>query len=188
MSSADRVPVQLVSDAILRERIERSLRVVPDFPEPGIRFQDITPLLADASLFADVVNAMAAPWTGERITHVAGIESRGFILAGAIAVALRAGFIPIRKPGKLPWKSTALDYALEYGTGRLEMHVDACAEGSRVLIVDDVLATGGTASAVCALVESIGARVAGCTFLLALVTLNGASRLADRRVCTLVEC
>jgi adenine phosphoribosyltransferase len=181
------VPVQFATEPILRERIERRLRVVPDFPEPGILFQDITPLLADAPLFADVVNAMAAPWRNETITHVAGIESRGFILAAPVAVALGAGFIPIRKAGKLPWKTTTLDYALEYGTGQLEMHVDACTPSSRVLLVDDVLATGGTASAACALIESVGSEVAGCAFLLTIAALAGASRLPSHQLRSLLE-
>jgi adenine phosphoribosyltransferase len=186
MSKGGSVAIQLAAEPTLRSRIERSLRVVPDFPEPGILFQDITPLLADATLFADVVEAIAAPWRTDDVTHVAGIESRGFILAAPVALALRAGLIPIRKPGKLPSKSTALDYALEYGTGRLEMHLDACGPGSRVLIVDDVLATGGTASAACALVESVGSAVVGCSFLLTIAALDGAARLAARPLRSLV--
>jgi adenine phosphoribosyltransferase len=171
MTAADRHAGE--SSASLRERLERSLRVVPDFPEPGILFQDITPVLADASLLAEVTAELAAPWRGAAITHVAGVESRGFILAAPVAVALGAGFIPIRKPGKLPSRTVAREYVLEYGSGRLEVHEDACGAGSRVLLVDDVLATGGTARAACELVESLGATVVGCSFLIAIDALQG---------------
>jgi adenine phosphoribosyltransferase len=168
--------------AALLSRLRRTLRDVPDFPKPGIVFKDITPVLADPELFAAVISAMAAPFTDESITHVAGIESRGFIVGAAVAQRLRAGFIPIRKPGKLPWKTAGKDYALEYGTDRLEMHVDACTAGSRVLLVDDVLATGGTAAAACELIEGTGATVSGCSFLLSLVALRGSQRLSGRDV------
>lgn len=171
----------------LAARLGRSIRDVPDFPKPGILFKDITPALADAHLLADITSAIAAPWTGEGITHVAGIESRGFILAAPVALALSAGFVPIRKPGKLPWKVAGREYALEYGTDRLEMHVDACARGSRVLLVDDVLATGGTAAAAAALVEDVGATVVGCAFLLSIGALRGAVRLRGRTVQVLLE-
>jgi adenine phosphoribosyltransferase len=159
--------------------------VVPDFPEPGIQFQDITPVLADAELLAAVVEAMAAPWRGSGVTHVAGVESRGFILAAPVALTLGAGFIPVRKPGKLPWRTRTREYALEYGSGRLEIHEDACPAASRVVLVDDVLATGGTATAACELLESLGAAVVGCGFLIAIDALAGASRLGGRRVSVL---
>lgn len=171
----------------LPQRIARALRVVPDFPQPGIQFQDITPVLADAALFSQVVAGMVSPWSGRDITHVAGIESRGFILAAPIALALGAGFIPIRKPGKLPSRTAVQEYALEYGTGQLEVHADACASRARVLIVDDVLATGGTAAAACALVEAIGGQVVGCAFLLTIVALGGAARIARYDRESLVE-
>jgi adenine phosphoribosyltransferase len=161
-------------------RLTRTVRDVPDFPKPGIVFKDITPVLADATLFRDVTAAMAASFADRGVTHVAGIESRGFILAAPIAQALGAGFIPIRKPGKLPWRSVGKEYALEYGTDRLEMHVDACTTDSRVLLVDDVLATGGTAAAACALIEDVGGRVLGCSFLLAIGALRGEDRLEGR--------
>ena len=119
-------------------------------------FQDITPVLADAALLREAMEAMAAPWRDAGVTHVAGIESRGFIFGAPVAIELGAGFIPIRKPGKLPHRRVGRDYALEYGSGRLEMHEDACPAGSRVLIIDDVLATGGTARAACELVEGVG--------------------------------
>lgn len=171
----------------LRERIERTLRVVPDFPSPGILFQDITPVLADASLLAAVTAALAAPWAGAKVTHVAGVESRGFILAAPVAIALGAGFIPIRKPGKLPSRAVAREYALEYGSGRLEIHEDACAKGSRVLLVDDVLATGGTASAACALIESLGATVVACSFMVAIASLHGERMLRNHEIAVLVH-
>jgi adenine phosphoribosyltransferase len=168
--------------AALLARLRRTLRDVPDFPKPGILFKDITPVLADPELFAAVIAAMAAPFTDRSITHVAGIESRGFIFGAAVAQTLRAGFIPIRKSGKLPWKTAAKHYALEYASDRLEMHVDACTVGSHVLVVDDVLATGGTAAAACELIEDVGATVSGCSFLLSLVVLRGAQRLNGRDV------
>ena len=164
----------------LADRLARTLRDVPDFPKPGIVFKDITPVLGNATLFAEVTAAMAAPFRDERITHVAGIESRGFILAAPVAQALGAGFIPIRKPGKLPWRSVGKSYALEYGTDTLEMHADAFTKGSRILLVDDVLATGGTAAASAELIEDVGGIVVGCSFLLEIASLRGAQRLRDR--------
>jgi adenine phosphoribosyltransferase len=130
---------------------------------------------------------MAAPFAALGITRVAGVESRGFILAAPVAQALGAGFLPIRKPGKLPWRTAGRDYALEYGTDRLEVHVDACDEGARVLLVDDVLATGGTAAAACALIEDVGGTVVGCSFLLTIAMLRGKDRLIGREVRTLLS-
>jgi adenine phosphoribosyltransferase len=160
--------------------LKRAIRDVPDFPKPGVVFKDITPVLADPALFGEVVEAMAEPWRGEGITHVVGIESRGFILGAPVALALGAGFVPIRKPGKLPFATRFEEYALEYGTDRLEVHVDACETGARVLIVDDVLATGGTAAAACRLVEALGGEVAGLSFLLSLSFLGGARAVNGR--------
>ena len=171
----------------LRHRIAATLRDVPDFPKAGIVFKDITPVLGNAVLLRDVIAAMAAPWSGEGITHVAGIESRGFIFGVPVALALGAGFIPIRKPGKLPGRTLSQEYALEYGTDRLEVHVDACPATSRVLVVDDVLATGGTARAACALISELGGDVVGCSFLLAIQVLKGRGRLEGRRVEALLE-
>lgn len=168
-------------------RLTRTLRDVPDFPKPGIVFKDITPVLRDAALFADVTAAMAEAFRDGRVTHVAGIESRGFILAAPVAQALNAGFIPIRKPGKLPWRSVGRSYALEYGSDALEMHVDACAVGSRVLLVDDVLATGGTAAAAAELIEDVGGIVVGCSFLLQIRSLRGAERLRGRSLRVLLS-
>lgn len=171
----------------LSDRLAATIRVVPDFPSPGILFQDVTPVLADAELFRETVDALAEPWRMEGITHVAAIESRGFIFGAPVALALGAGFIPIRKPGKLPFERAGQDYALEYGTGRLEIHADACPAPARVLVVDDVLATGGTAKAACELVEAVGGRVAGCAFVLALRPLGGEQRIAGRAVKVLRE-
>jgi adenine phosphoribosyltransferase len=173
-------------DSALQARIRRALRDVADFPRPGIAFKDITPMLADAALFAEATAAMAVPWMAKGVTHVAGIESRGFILAAPIAQTLRAGFLPIRKPGKLPWRTASREYALEYGTDRLEMHVDACGPDSRVLVVDDVLATGGTAAAACSLIEEVGGTVVACSFLLAIDALRGTDRLNRRQMEVLV--
>lgn len=171
----------------LHDRLIATLRDVPDFPRSGIVFKDITPVLANGPLLREAIAAMAAPWTTLGITHVAGIESRGFIMGAPIALALGAGFIPIRKPGKLPWRTVSQDYSLEYGTDRLEMHADACPAASRVLLVDDVLATGGTARAACQLIESLSGEVVGCSFLLAISSLGGRSRFGGRKVETLVE-
>ena len=163
----------------LEGEIRRAIRDVPDFPKPGIVFKDITPLLRDASLFRATTDAMARPFVDAGITHVVAIESRGFILGGPVAQRLGAGFVPVRKPGKLPSRTEAEEYALEYGTDRLEIHADACHGPTRprVLIVDDVLATGGTADATRRLIERLGAELAGFSFLIALDFLKGRERL-----------
>jgi adenine phosphoribosyltransferase len=171
----------------LEPLLRRTIRDVPDFPKPGIVFKDITPVLADARLFARVTDAMAAPYVDARITHVVGIESRGFILGAPIAQRLAAGFVPMRKPGKLPSRVERVDYALEYGMDALEVHRDAFGGGNRVLVVDDVLATGGTSKAACDLIELLGAELVGCSFLLALSFLPGERVLAGRHVRTLVR-
>jgi adenine phosphoribosyltransferase len=166
----------------LAERLKARMRVVPDFPSPGIMFQDVTPVLGDAELFRDCIAALADPWQSSGVTHVAAIESRGFIFGAPVATRLGAGFVPIRKPGKLPFRTRGQEYALEYGSGRLEVHEDACPESSRVLVVDDVLATGGTARAACVLVVGVGAKVVGCGFLLVLQGLAGENALSGRDV------
>lgn len=163
------------------DELHRAIRDVPDFPKAGIVFKDITPLLANGTLFRQACERMAAPFRGDGVTLVAAIESRGFLLGGPIASAFGAGIVPIRKVGKLPYTTRRVTYQLEYGTDALEVHVDACAKGANVLLVDDVLATGGTAAAACELIESVGGRVVGCSFLIALSFLNGADRLAGRR-------
>ncbi len=158
-----------------------AIRDVPDFPKPGIVFKDITGLLIDPALFAQAIEAMAAPFERERISHVVGIESRGFILGAPVALRLRAGFVPMRKPGKLPSAVERAEYGLEYGVDALEVHRDALSAGHRVLIVDDVLATGGTARAACELVQRLGAEVVECSFLIELNALGGGARLAPAR-------
>jgi adenine phosphoribosyltransferase len=168
--------------------LARFIRDVPGYPKPGIVFKDITPLLADAAAFTEACRAMAAPFQEAAVTQVVAIESRGFLFGAPIALALGAGLVPMRKAGKLPHKTSAVAYELEYGTDRLEVHSDALGSGSRVLLVDDVLATGGTAAAACELIESLGAKVAGCSFLLRLGFLNGLERLADRQVASVIIC
>jgi adenine phosphoribosyltransferase len=170
----------------MSDHLRALIRDVPDFPKPGILFKDITPLLADAAALKEATRAMATPFRNDRVDNVVGIESRGFILGALVARELEVGFIPVRKPGKLPYKSTSIDYALEYGTGTLEVHADACERAARVLIVDDVLATGGTASATCSLVERIGAQIVGTSFLLVLEFLRGRDRLRNRRIETVL--
>ncbi|MCC6678966.1 MAG: adenine phosphoribosyltransferase [Phycisphaerales bacterium] len=149
------------------------IRDVRDFPKPGIVFKDFTPLLADPRGLALAVELMANPFRGTRIDLVVGAESRGFIFGIAVAQALSAGFVPIRKPGKLPRSVNGVDYALEYGKDRLEIHSDALGPGQRVLLVDDLLATGGTLNACCQLIKAGGAHIAGITVLIELLSLNG---------------
>jgi len=172
------------SDALER-RVKGFVRDVPDYPKPGILFKDITPLLADPGTFAAATDAMADAFADAGITHVVAIESRGFILGGPVAQRLSAGFVPVRKRGKLPSATRNERYALEYGFDELEIHADACDADSRVLIVDDVLATGGTADATRRLVETLEATVMGFSFLIALSFLDGQKRLAGRRVYTI---
>jgi adenine phosphoribosyltransferase len=174
------------ADSVLQSRIRSSIRDIPDYPKPGIVFKDLTPLLGTARLFADVCEAMTEPFLADNVTHVAAIESRGFLFAGPIAMALEAGAVPVRKQGKLPWRSEREEYALEYGSDALEMHRDALPHGARVLVVDDVLATGGTAAAACRLVERLGGEVIGCSFLVRLGFLDGLTRLGERRVSALI--
>lgn len=170
----------------LPRRVLASLRDVPDFPKPGILFKDITPLLADPRLMAEVVAAMAAPFVDAGVTHVVGVESRGFLFGMPLALHMDASFAPARKPGKLPWTTVRQSFALEYGEDALELHTDAVTASSRVLIVDDVLATGGTASAAVRLVRMLGAHVVGATFLSELSFLRGRALLSDLPVATLV--
>ena len=162
--------------------LKRAIREVPNFPKPGIGFKDVTPVLLDAGLFGRAVELMAAPYTGAGISKVVSIESRGFIFGAPIALQLRAGLVPIRKPGKLPAVAHRVDYALEYGTDALEMHHDALGPADRVLVVDDVLATGGTATAAADLVGKAGGAVVGFSFFIELDFLNGRQRLPGRRV------
>lgn len=172
----------VTSNNELERRVKKLIRDIPDYPKPGILFKDITPLLADPAAFSAATDGMANVFSNSEITHVVAIESRGFILGGPVAQRLRAGFIPVRKPGKLPSTTRNERYELEYGTDVLEIHADACNDRSRVLIVDDVLATGGTADATRRLVESLGSTVIGFSFLVALSFLPGQQRLRGRRV------
>jgi adenine phosphoribosyltransferase len=167
--------------------IRARIRDVPDFPKKGIVFKDITPVLSDAGLFRRVVDAFAARWKGEGVDKVVGIESRGFLFAAPLAYALGAGLCIVRKPGKLPWETMREAYQLEYGEDSLELHVDALGPGDRALVVDDVLATGGTADAVGRLVARQGAQLVGYSFLLELSALNGARKLGARTVHALVR-
>ena len=159
----------------------------PDFPKPGILFRDISPLLASPDAMSLAMDAFAAALADTPIDLIAGIESRGFLFSTLLAVRLGVGSMMIRKPGKLPWAVAREEYQLEYGTDRLEIHRDAVRPDERILIVDDVLATGGTAAATCSLVEELGAQVVGCAFLIGLASLGGRERLAGRRVECLLE-
>jgi adenine phosphoribosyltransferase len=168
------------------EAVRARIRDIPDFPQKGIVFKDITPVLSDSKLFRMVIDAFVARWKGERIAKVVGIESRGFIFAAPLAYALGAGFAIVRKPGKLPWQTIREAYALQYGENALELHVDAVGPGDRVLVVDDVLATGGTAEATGRLVTRQGAELVGYAFLVELGFLHGARRIGLDKVHALI--
>jgi adenine phosphoribosyltransferase len=163
------------------------IRDIPDFPKEGIMFKDITPLLADPAAFKEAVDVLAEEYRNLGVTKVLGAEARGFIFGGALAYVLGAGFIPARKPGKLPWETTSAEYELEYGTDSLEMHLDAISGDDVVLIVDDVLATGGTAAAKAKLATSTGATLAGFAFLIELDFLQGRSKLGDAKITSLIH-
>ena len=153
------------------------IRTIPDYPKPGIMFRDVTTLLGNAKGLKAAIDAMAAPYLGKGIVAVAGIEARGFILGGAVAEKLGCGFVPVRKKGKLPWKTIGQEYTLEYGVDVIEMHEDAVAPGAKVLIVDDLIATGGTAEAAAKLIRRSGGEVAGATFIIDLPELGGVALL-----------
>jgi adenine phosphoribosyltransferase len=157
--------------------IKAAIRTIPDYPKPGILFRDITTLLGDARAFRATVDQLVQPFAGLKIDKVAGLEARGFILGGAVAHQLSVGFVPIRKKGKLPYRVIGQDYDLEYGTDRLEIHTDAIGAGDKVLLIDDLIATGGTALAGIALLEQTGANVVGCSFVIDLPDLGGADKL-----------
>lgn len=161
------------------DEIKNLIRDVADFPHKGIVFKDIAPLLSAGPSFEKAVKAMAKPYSNADIEQVVGIESRGFIFATGIALALGCGFVPVRKPGKLPYETVSQEYALEYGTDAVEIHIDAVAPGQRVLVVDDVLATGGTMQATCELLNGLGARIVGVSFLMELGFLNGREKLSE---------
>jgi adenine phosphoribosyltransferase len=162
--------------------LDRHIRSVPDFPVRGILYRDITPLLASAGALEEAVEAMTEPWVGRQVDLVAAMEARGFIFGTAMALRLGAGFVPVRKAGKLPWKTREVRYTLEYGSDVLHMHEDAVAPGQRVLVADDLIATGGTAAAVVDLVEQLGGEVVGAQFLIELSELKGRDLLGTRDV------
>jgi adenine phosphoribosyltransferase len=171
----------------LAERLRATIRDIPDFPKPGIVFKDITPVLLEPSLFRDTVAALA-DWTGGRDAEkILGVDARGFLFAGPVADRLGLGLVPVRKPGKLPFDTYSFRYDLEYGSDTLEMHVDGVPPGTTVLVVDDLLATGGTVGACVKLLEKTGARIAGCAFAIELVGLGGAKAIAPHPVFSLIK-
>jgi adenine phosphoribosyltransferase len=169
------------------ERLKAKIRNIPDFPAAGIQFKDITPLVKDPATLRLCVHQLLFPFLGERLTAVVGMEARGFIFGSLVAWELGVGFVPLRKPGKLPYEVQAARYDLEYGSAALEVHVDALGPGDRVLLIDDLIATGGTAAASCRLIEGLGAELAGCAFVVELDELQGRARLMPYRVHTLVH-
>ncbi len=168
-------------------RIKSAVRDIPDFPKPGVVFKDITPILADGALFRDLIELFAEGIGPGDCDCVAGIDARGFIIGGALAFRLGVGFVPIRKKGKLPFECVSEDYTLEYGTGTLEMHRDAVAPGQKVLLIDDLLATGGSAGAAVRMLNSLGAQVSAIRFLMELEFLRGREALAGYPVCSLIQ-
>ena len=169
------------------KKLRQLIRSVPDFPKPGIVFRDITPLLADAQGLALAVNALADPFRDKRIDLVVGAESRGFIFGAAVACELNCGFVPVRKPGKLPAQAIAQEYQLEYGTDKLEIHADAVKPNQRILMIDDLLATGGTMKACCQMVQQLGGRIIGIAFLIELAFLNGRDALSDYKTYSVIS-
>ena len=167
--------------------LERYIRSIADWPKKGILFRDITPLLANPNAFSAAVDALCVDFIGEGIKYVAAVEARGFIFGSAVAERLGAGFIPIRKQGKLPSKTESISYDLEYGTDTLEVHIDAVESRAKVLMVDDLLATGGTMASACKLIEKIGGQVAGVVFLIELAELRGREKIADYKVKSIIS-
>ena len=167
--------------------LERYIRSIPDWPKKGILFRDITPLLADPQAFAAAVDALCADFRDDGIEYVAAVEARGFIFGAAVAKTLRAGFVPIRKKGKLPFRTESVSYDLEYGTDTLDVHKDAIRKGAKVLMVDDLLATGGTMAAACKLINKIGGEIAGIAFLIELRELAGRDKLSEYRIHTVIS-
>ena len=170
----------------IAQEIERAIRNVPDFPKAGIQFKDITPVLADARIFSGTIELLTAQFKPGMVDAVVGIDARGFIFAAAAAVRLQAGFVPVRKKGKLPYQTHEQEYDLEYGTSSIAMHVDALKPGNRVLLIDDLLATGGTAAAAASLVKKLGAEILEISFLIELKFLNGRDRLKGHKVRSVV--
>ncbi len=163
------------------------VREINDYPTEGVTFRDITPLLGDAGAFAAAVNGLVDDFAGSSVDRVVGVEARGFIFASAVAYRIGAGFVPVRKPGKLPWAVVREEYDLEYGSDKLEIHRDAIHPGERILIIDDVLATGGTASATARLVETLGGVIAGLGFVIEIDDLGGRARMGERQVKSLLH-
>jgi adenine phosphoribosyltransferase len=168
------------------KEIEQAIRNIPDFPKPGIQFKDITPVLADGRLFSGAIDLLTEKFKPGSVDAVVGIDARGFIFAAAAAVKLRTGFVPVRKKGKLPYKTIEQDFALEYGSATVAIHVDALKPGARVLLIDDLLATGGTSSAAAALVKKLGANILEAGFLIELKFLNGREKLKGYPVRSIV--
>ena len=169
------------------QRLESKIRAIPGFPRPGVVFRDITPLVGDPAMLRLTVHQLVHPFIGGHIDAVAGMEARGFIFGALAAQELNVGFVPLRKPGKLPYDVQSVSYELEYGTASLEAHIDAISLGDRILLVDDLIATGGTASASCELVERLGGEVAACAFVIELDGLGGRARLSGRLVHSLLR-
>ena len=167
--------------------LTKYIRSIPDWPKKGILFRDITPLLGNSAAFLQTIETLATPYKNKNINYVAAVEARGFIFGSAVAAKLNAGFIPIRKKGKLPYKTEFVTYDLEYGTDTLEVHIDAVKKGSKVLMVDDLLATGGTMAAACRLIEKIGGSIAGIAFLVELKDLKGREKIKDYNVFVAIE-
>lgn len=171
----------------LQQRLKSKIRDVPDFPKPGIVFKDITPLLSDIHSFQAITDAFAKRYADKSVDQIVAVESRGFIFGSALAYRIDAGFVPVRKKGKLPYKTESVEYALEYGTDHVEIHQDALHKGSRVLVVDDLLATGGTAKASCDLIEKVGGTVVECAFVIELAFLKGRDKLKGHEIFSLVQ-
>ncbi len=169
------------------QRLHNKIRNIPDFPEPGIVYRDITPLVRDPATLRLAVHQLIHPFIGERLTAIVGMEARGFIFGSLAAWDLGIGFVPLRKPGKLPHDVHSISYDLEYGSASLEVHVDALTDQDRVLVIDDVLATGGTAAASCQLIHKLGAEIAACAFVVELDALGGREKLSDYRIHSLLH-
>jgi adenine phosphoribosyltransferase len=169
------------------ERLKAHIRNIPDFPEPGIQFKDITPLVKEPDMLRLAVHQLIQPFLGENITAIAGMEARGFIFGSLAAWELGIGFIPLRKPGKLPYDVESMSYDLEYGSASLEVHIDALEKGDRVLLVDDLIATGGTAAASCELIEKLGAKIVACAFVVELDFLKGREKLSHHKIHSLIH-
>lgn len=168
-------------------RLQDCIRDIPDFPQPGIQFKDITPLVKDPAMLRLAVHQLIHPFLGEKLTAVVGMEARGFIFGSLAAWELGVGFVPLRKPGKLPYDVQSISYNLEYGSAQLEVHIDALDKSDRILLVDDLIATGGTAAASCELIEKLGAEIAACAFVVELGYLNGREKLSKYRIHSLID-